>query len=188
MSPTAPQLADPYAIIRGGTLPKKLEQVCFALDLVEEYETLQEELTTSAANTGERSLGGGARIAEIRERLAALQDAMRAQTVTFTLQALPSKKFKALKRDHPPRKDDDGFVGRDGLLGVNEETFFEPLLKASIVDPVLNDEMFRTLVEEQTTDATLERLTTRAWFLNVRQVDVPFSLAASTKSSNSAPE
>lgn len=164
---------DVAALILGGALPEKVEPVCLALDLAVEYEALQAELAGEAERNAD-SLSGG-RSAELRAQLGDLKCRMQAATVPFRFRALPAPKFKALKREHPPRKAEDGtVVVRDGLLEVNEDTFFEPLLRASLVEPILDDATFRVLVDERLTDAQLERLTTICWHLNVRTVDVPF--------------
>jgi hypothetical protein len=187
VSPARPKLADPLAVIRGGELPTKVVPVCFATDLVEEYEQAKTDIVNEAADDSESFVGGG-RAADLRARMVNLEEEMRAVTVDVTLRALRRKDFQDLKRAHPPRKDDDGKPNpRDQILGVNEETFFEPLLRKSIVDPVLDEEMFRLLVDERLTDAQFNHLTTAAWWLNTRMVDLPFTSAASPKTSTSGP-
>lgn len=186
MSPTLPKLADPLAVIRGGELPKRVAPVCFATGLVQQYEALQQELLDEARQSAD-SLGGG-RKAEIRAALLELEDAMRERTVELTLQAIPRPRFKELKRKHPPRKDEDGKPNaRDARFGVNEETFFDSLLRESIVDPPLDDETFRLMVDEKLSEAQFDRLTTIAWNLNEDRIDLPFSYAASRKTPNSEP-
>jgi hypothetical protein len=171
--PTPPKLADATAIIQAGDLPERTTDLCLLPSLVSRYEALQADMAKeAAAHAG--SLGGG-NIAAIREELTGLREQMQASTVRFRVRGLPRPKFRALKREHPPRKEDDGKPNlRDSGLGVNEETFFEPLLRACLVEPVIDDATFRLLVDERLTDAQYEHLTDLAWAVNVRRVDLPF--------------
>jgi hypothetical protein len=66
------------------------------------------------------------------------------------------------------------------LVRVNSETFFEPLIRESIVSPVLDDETLTVLLDERLTDAQWNDLTTVVWNLNEARINVPFSSAAST--------
>jgi hypothetical protein len=181
VSPSLPKLADPTAVIRAGGLPERTVPICLALDLVEEYEELLREAEQPAESN---SLAGSPK--KPTAELDALKAQMLASTVEFRLRAMPRPKFKALKRDHPPRKGEDGApVPRDAMLGVNEDTFFEPLLRASLVDPVLDETTFRLLVDEKLSDGQFEQLTDVAWALNVRRIDLPFSYAGSKTTTSS---
>lgn len=168
-----PKLADASALIRAGSLPEKTVPVCLDAKLVDAYEQLEEELADEASRTSD-SLAGG-RAAELRQQLAALKEQMQESTVGFRFRALPSPRYKSLRRAHPPRKNEDGSpVDRDAILRVNEDTFFIPLMRACLVEPALDDETFRILVEERLSDGQLERLTTDVWRLNSSRVDLPF--------------
>jgi hypothetical protein len=169
----APKLADPTALIRGGSLPEKVVPVCLSAALVDEYERLEDDLAKAAERSADSLAGGEA--AGLRQQLGELKEQMQESTVDFRFRALPSPRYKSLRRAHPPRKNDDGSpVERDAILRVNEDTFFVPLMRACLVDPVLDDETFRLLVEERLSDGQLERLTTEVWQLNSRRVDLPF--------------
>lgn len=168
-----PKLADPTALILGGALPQKVVPVCLAANLVDEYERMEDELAKEAERVSD-SLAGG-RAAELRQQLGAMKEQMQESTVDFRFRALPSPKYKSLRRAHPPRKNEDGSpVERDAILRVNEDTFFIPLMRACLVEPALDDETFRVLVEERLSDGQLERLTTEVWRLNSSRVDLPF--------------
>lgn len=182
-----PKLADPLGVIRAGRLPEKTVPVCLALDLVEEYEDLV-RAHAQAKEDAAGSLAGGEAV-ELARQMDQLREQMQAATVTFRLRALARPRFNSLKREHPPRKDENGGpLGRDGIFGANEDTFFEALLQASIVEPVLDEPTFRLLVDERLSEAQFQHLTDVAYFLNVRRIDLPFSSAASTKTTNSDSE
>lgn len=175
MSPAQPKLADPYALILGGSLPQKTVKVCLDAALVSEYEDLETELAEAAGKTTGSLAGSGGRAIELRAEMETLKAAMLESTVSFKFRALPAPRYKSLRRAHPPRKNEDGSpVERDAMLRVNEDTFFVPLLKACLVEPSLDDETFRVLVEERLSDGQLERLTTEVWRLNQSRVDLPF--------------
>jgi hypothetical protein len=168
-----PKLADASALIRAGSLPEKVVPVCLDAALVSRYEELEGELVKEAEQASD-SLAGG-RAAQLRQQLVELRGQMQSSTVPFRFRALPSPRYKSLKRAHPPRKSEDGSpVDRDGILRVNEDTFFIPLMRACLTEPVLDDETFRILVEERLSDGQLERLTTEVWRLNSSRVDLPF--------------
>lgn len=179
---------DPLALIRSGPrLPERSVPICMAADLVAEFEELDRERHRVVGQpAAEDSLAGPPGLALARQ-MEDLRQEMEDNTVVFRLRALTRPQFQSLKRAHPPRKGDDGIPNqRDAILGVNEESFFGPLLRACLVDPHLDDDTFRVLVDERLTDGQYERLTDMCWALNTRQVDVPFSPAASDLIRNSA--
>lgn len=144
------------------------------------------------------------------ERVRALEAQMLEHTETWRLQAMPKYKFRALVDAHPPRRgEDDEPIDVDRSLGLNRDTFFPALIRASVVDPTgLDDEDWRWLLGD--TDSERERLVAEdqadqiedgvlndrqagdlediAWFLNRDGVNVPFSHAASLVSQTSAGE
>jgi hypothetical protein len=182
-----PKLADPLGVIRAGRLPERTVPVCLALDLVEEYEELARALDAAQGEEASPFVAGSA--VEIQRQMDDLREQMQAATMAFRLRALPRPRFNSLKREHPPRKDDNGGpLGRDGIYGANEDTFFEALLRLSIVDPVLDEPTFRLLMDERLSEAQFQHLTDVAYFLNVRRIDLPFSSAASTKTTTSDSE
>lgn len=168
-----PKLADPIALIRGGSLPEKTVKVCLDARLVSEYEDIEAELLEEADRASD-SLAGG-RAAELRQQLAALKEQMQGSVVEFRFRALPSPRYKALKREHPPRRNEDGSANeRDALLQVNEDEFFIPLVKACLIYPELDADTFTVLVDERLSDGQLNRLTTEVYRLNQSRVDIPF--------------
>jgi hypothetical protein len=178
MSPTTPKLADPGALIRGGKLPEKDFPVCVEPDLVAEYEQLV-EARDAAKEAGAGSLAGGNTTA-LDEQIADVQKRMEESTVVLKLRALGRRQFRALRDEHPPRKDAEGKVDLGDLrLGVNRDTFFDPFIRETIVDPVLDEETLTLLIEQRLTDGQWDDLTTTAWNMNEAKISVPLSSAAS---------
>jgi hypothetical protein len=181
---------DAAALIRAGKPRTLTYAVCVDPDLVGEYERALAE--QARAKEGARdSLGAGAMPAGLEERIAGLLEQIEANTVTLVFRTLPRPQFKALRDQYPPRRNDDGAIDpqhlNDARLGVNNDEFWEPLIRASLVSPELDDETMRVLVEELLTDGQWSELSTKVWNLNESTVSVPFSPAASTTNANSSP-
>ena len=178
MSPTTPKLADPGALIRAGKLPEKDFAVCVDPDLVAEYEQLV-EMRDAAKDAGAGSLAGG-NTATFDEQIADVQTRMEASTIVLRLRALGRLRWKSLKDEHPPRKGDDGkTIPEDVFVGVNRQDFFNALVRATIVAPVLDDADRDHLLDELLTDGQWEDLCTIAWNMNEAKISVPLSSAAS---------
>ena len=64
------------------------------------------------------------------------------------------------------------------LIGVNADTFYEAIIRACVVDPQMSDEQWHALCAALT-DRQFDELAQAAWDLNRREVDIPFSRAAS---------
>lgn len=166
-------------IIRGGSLPTASVAVCMHADLTAEHEDLDRRLK-DALNAPRDSLAAGSNATALSEQIRQLEERMREHTVTFVFRALPRPQWKKLIADHPPRQTPDGQVDeRDKYIGVNTETFFPAMIRACCVDPVLGDDVWQLLFDEKLTDRQFDGLSNAAWDLNRREVDVPFSLAAS---------
>jgi hypothetical protein len=91
---------------------------------------------------------------------------------------------------HPPRRNDAGEVLPEDAegVGVNESTFWPPLIRASWAAPAISKERMTRLLDEVLTDRQFEQLAQLAFAVNRGEVDVPFSLAASRRLRNSLPE
>jgi hypothetical protein len=179
-------------IIKGGRLAERSVPVCMRADLVAEHEEA-ERLLDKASNEVRTSLGAGSAVSELGERVRALEAEMAKNTVAFHLRALPRLKWKALIADHQPRKAEGGTVDDRDLMGVNADTFFEALVRVSVVAPELDDEDWAILLGETDdgfalSDAQFDALSNAAWGLNRRDVDIPFSRAASRLMEPSEPE
>jgi hypothetical protein len=161
--------------------PRTLEyRVCVDPDLVREYEAAVAE--RDAARSGPRdSLAAGAVPDGLEQRIADLLTQVEANTIPLTFKALSRPEFRALRDAHPPKKDADGNFVRvvDSRLGVDADGFGEPLVRASLVAPELDDDDVTALINEVLTDGQWDDVFTKVWNLNVETVDVPFSPAGS---------
>jgi hypothetical protein len=70
----------------------------------------------------------------LEEQVAALREQAEADTLTVTLEGLPGTEWRALLAQHPARKDADGKIHPEDVLGANEETVRQPMVRACIVD------------------------------------------------------
>lgn len=181
MSPAKPKLADPGQLIRNGKLKTDEFRACMDPDLIAEHQDLLDQRAAARARA-EDSLAGG-NVAELEEKIAGVLDRIEAQTVVLVLKALPRPEFRSLKDAHPPRRDPEGNPlpehADDWRLGVNVDTFFDPLIRAELVSPVLDEDTLTMLLEERLTDGQWDALTTVAWNLNLDKISVPFSSAVS---------
>lgn len=154
-------------IIRNATLPERTLDVCLDEDLAAEYESLAER------NAGTPS-------PELDAQLEKLAEQIRAATLTLTVRALPRPRFRELVHRHPPRTAAEGerVHMEDLSLGVNYDSFFDELLRVSVVDPVLDEATLRVLVEEKLTDAQHQALTDLCWNVNRTAFKVPAAVLA----------
>ncbi|HEX5996945.1 MAG TPA: hypothetical protein VFY84_17520 [Jiangellales bacterium] len=171
-------MGDIKALLRDARLPERTVELCLRGDLVAEYEAVEAEHARAVDNRG-NSLSAGVETAQLRERLDGLREQMAASNVTFRLRALSRPEFRRLVAQHPPRRDGDEVNERDNNVGINTETFFDALVRASVVEPQLDDEDWDLLLGERLTDRQFDLLAGAAWALNKRDVDIPFSFAGS---------
>lgn len=177
-------------LIRAAKLPEKTVPVCLHADLVAEVEQSERELADTQRQPAD-SLAAGGKARLIAERIESLRQQMLDHTVEFVLRAMPRPRWKAFVAEHPPRKDDKGDVDeRDRYVGINADTFYDALVRRSVVSPELDDEDWTLLLGDdgKLTDRQFDTLADAAWALNRRDVDVPFSLAASRILRTSEPE
>lgn len=174
-------------------LPEKTVEVCLRGDLVAELEEL-ERLLEDAEEQRDRSnsLDAGTSTAELAGKIEALQAEMKEASYAFRLRALPRRDFRALSAEHPPRLVTDAesqpaSAKLDDIFQVNYDTFFDALVKRSIVDPQLSAVDYTDL-ESKLTDNQFEDLALAAWRLNKADVNIPFSSAASRISRSSGSE
>jgi hypothetical protein len=187
---TAPDI-DIKALIRGSKRATKTVPICMRGDLVAEFEALEADLTKVAANVVDSRLNGAkAQGRKLAEQMAVLQEEMRGSTVPFILRALGRSRWAALLAEHPPRMGADGKVLADDTGGFNAATLWTPLIRASVISPLLDDDDWAVLLmtNEDGTDGDdnggglsngqFDALGTAAWRLNQSLVDIPFSRAA----------
>lgn len=171
-------MSDIKALLREARLPEKTVVLCLRSDLVAEHEALEAEHQRAVENRG-KALDSGAEIVKLREQMDALGEQMAAGNVTFRLRALTRPKWRQLLADHPPRREGDDVNEQDRVVGVNTETFFDALVRSSVVEPELDPEDWTLLLGEKLTDRQFDLIANAAWGLNRRDVDVPFSPAGS---------
>lgn len=197
-------MADVKTIIAGASLPTRSVPLCLHGGLTAEHERLEQQLAEAQEAATDDRLVGKSQARQIAEQIQALRQEMLDSTVTFELRGLPRHRFRALVDAHPPRRDADGKVVDEDLPGVNAETFYEALIRASVVAPALDDEDWANLLgvhvehegpcrldnpdvdnpncpcrEEVLTSRQFDQLSRVAWNLNRHEVSVPFSHAAS---------
>lgn len=167
-------------LLNGARLPERTVPICTRGDLVAEHEELERQLDEANRRASDSLAGNGA--GEIIDRMAALQDEMRASTVTFRLRALPKPKWRALLAEHPPRRtEDDRPDPEDAAIGVNMETFWDAIVRACLIDPEVDDESWALMAGDdgRLTDRQIGALADAAWAVNRGDVSVPFSHAVS---------
>lgn len=186
MTPAKPKLADVGALIRGAHTHRRegTISICFAGDLVAQWEALDAQRRRVELAGGDSLAGSGA--ASFQAQMDELLPRMQESTVDFRLRAVSRRRWTELVAAHPPRKDAEGnVIRRDMLVQVNYEAFFDALIPESLIEPELDAETLRLLLDEQLTFAQYEALTTLGWNLNLSDVSVPFSPAASPSPPNS---
>ncbi|MFL6138799.1 MAG: hypothetical protein ACJ74O_13500 [Frankiaceae bacterium] len=170
---TQPDL-DLDALLNEAALPTTTVPICLRGDLQARFELAERQLADGQRQGGSDSLASGADARRIAEQIEALSGEMTAATVTFTLRAMPRPDWRAFVAKHPPR---DG-VKEDAALGLNNDTFWDALIRDSVIDPQLDDARWAKLAPVLT-DGQYDRLTDAAWALNRRDVVPPRSRAAS---------
>lgn len=187
--------------IKAARLPECTVPICLRGDLVAEFEELERQLTESLRTPADSLEGDGS--GSIAERMEELRQQMLDETTPFRLRALPKPKWRKFVGSHPPRETEDGKIdARDQALGVNVDTFFDALIRRSVVDPALDEEDWLDLIggvrklEDGTEEEVEGVLTSRqfddlgnaAWGLNRREISIPFSPAASRMTRDSGTE
>jgi len=188
--------------IKAASLPERTVSVCLNGALVGEFEAADRQLQEALRRPGSDSLDGGSDTRELAQRTEDLRQRMLDGSVDLRLRAMGRTRWRKFIASHPPRQDDDGVVDqRDRNIGINVDTFYPALIRASVVGPELDDEDWLGLlggvrkgedgedeeVEGTFTSRQFDELASAAWDLNRDTVDVPFSRAAS-RILNSAPE
>lgn len=172
--------------LQAARLPERSVPICLRGDLVADFEAAERDLKVAQQEAADAKEGGG--VGPVLERIDALRAEMLEHTEEFRIRAMPSPDFHAFKAAHPPRRDDDGSLNvSDAQLGFNVDTFFDALLRVSIVTPEL-DEGDWTALLAVLTDRQYNSLTDAAWFVNRHEVNAPFSSAASLAKRNSGGE
>lgn len=204
-------MSDIKALLAGAKLPERTIEVCLHADLAAQYEELDRQRAAAEEAPQDNRLTSKAPARQIAEQMADLRQDMLDSTVTFRLRALSRHRFQALVDRHPPRRGGDGAALPEDSMGINSATFFDDLIRASVVEPALDDDDWANLLGVQRdhdgtctlndpnadnpacacrdgalTSRQFDNLGQAAWGLNRRDVSIPFSPAASRLLQHSA--
>lgn len=154
--------------------PEKTVPVCLAGDLQAEFEELERDLQVARDQPADGTLAGGGNslATQIAQQIQELRGRMREHSTTFRFRGLPRREYSDLVAECPPG--DDAPEGAE----VDWEKFSVALVAACAVEPTMDgDETGR--LADVLTQAQWDSLVTAAFSVNKRDVDVPFSYAAS---------
>lgn len=171
--------------IKAARLAERTVPICLDGALVAEIEAADRELERLTKRPSVDSLEGGGDLRAAAELVEQLREQMAESTVEFRLRAIPGNRWQGFLSQFPPRRDEDNnVVLRDRAIGVNVDEFFPALVRRCLVAPELDDEDWTALfgsdeVDGALTDRQCDQLFDAAWALNRKDIDVPFSLAAS---------
>ncbi|MER7361943.1 hypothetical protein [Nonomuraea wenchangensis] len=161
--------------------PEKTVPICLAGDLQAEFEDLERDLQIARDQPAEGTLAGGANpmATQIAQQIMELRERMREYTTVFRFRGKPRKEYSDILAACPPSDED-----REKGAEVDWEKFSVALVSACAVEPVMSVDEAGQLADELT-QAQWDSLVTAAFAVNKRDVDVPFSFAASAILQNS---
>jgi hypothetical protein len=155
---------------------RKLVPICLRGDLVAEFEAAEAQLVDlkRKENISAASLDDGEEQMVLAQRLEALTEQMKAESVPFVLQAVSRSEWVRLIAANPPR---DG-VEIDQRMGLNNDTFWPAVLRRCVVEPEVTPGQWTQLLESVLSSSQYEALTDAAWAVNRAEVSIPFSRSA----------
>lgn len=162
------------------------------MTLVREYEAAQAALEADTAD--DDSLAGPeVTKPETTERMREIQEELADYLIEFRVRAVDPKRWNKLLEKHPPRTDDEGKADPRDRTGWNMETFPPALIRAATVSPELDDDDWRVLLGDETTEATLtggqiDQLSAAVLRLSQFHINIPFARAASPTTPSSGGE
>ncbi|MFI6228879.1 hypothetical protein ACIBCR_16370 [Micromonospora echinospora] len=169
-------MTDPNALLTGARLPEDEVPICTRLDLVTEWRRLGAELAAAKVQSAADPRVAGNGVGELAERMEALRAEVEASTVTMRVRALTPKAWNELAEAHPPRPDDE----EDARMTVNRATFLPALVRASTYAPELTEKTWQGLLDLDSGMLDVQQWRTwwrTCWNLNMKPVDLPFSVA-----------
>lgn len=154
------------------TLPTRIVSLCLAGELVEEIRQLEQELANAKppANLGEVP---PKRV--IAEKIAAAQERMRESTQDFHLRALGARKWSKFWATMPVRAEGETADVWDERVFP----FYAEMVALCCAAPVLSIEEVTELAEDVLHSSAWNRLANSCLALNMGEVDIPNSAAAS---------
>lgn len=129
------------------------------------------EAAVKAEQSATRLLADEAQSPAIAAEHEALKAEAEETALHVTLRALGRKAWRALVAEHPPRPSHEG----DASVGVNEETFKDALVPASITSPELSEDELDAI-----SDIDWDRLYFTAFALNRSPAASPKALVSPT--------
>lgn len=170
--------ADFKTMRKASTRAERIIPVCLRGDLLADHELLRQELRDAEAASGDSMERVG--VGELNDRIKAVEAEIRENTYRFRLRAMSNPDWRAFIAAHPPRRGDDGeIVEADKSLELNTETFYDDLVRVSIVDPDPADDATWEEIRDSLTDYQYQEFAEAAWNLNRREVSIPLSPAGS---------
>lgn len=170
-------MKDFRAMMAEARLPEDTVDVCLRGDLLAEFHALEKQLEQEQESNRD-SLASSA--GDLLDQMNAIQAQMRDATYPVRLRALKGPAFRQLLADHPPRRLDNGEIDPvERGYDFNVATFFEPLLRACLIDPEITTAGDWAAFVDALTSYQFDELCVRCIILNRGKVDIPFSLAAS---------
>lgn len=164
-------------VLKLATLPTRTVSLCLAAELVDEIAQLEAQFEQAKPPT---NLGDVSPKRAIAEQIAELQERMRESTVDFRLKAMSARVWTNFWASLPVRAENEPVAAWE----ERAFPFYAEMVARSCVDPVMNVEQVGELAE---------LLHHRAWSalasacmaLNMGEVDIPNSAAASELTGNS---
>lgn len=170
-------------LIGKARLPEGSVPVCLRGDLAARHEQLERDLAAAQDADNADSLAAGGQARKIAQEIEQLQDEMREHTHDFVFRGLPSRQYRDLVEQHPPRKDN----ATDAVFGADMSTFPVALIAKCCIDPVMTVEQVEQLADVTTEGAQMDMFMCAAG-LNRNRVDVPKSVLASEILASTAPK
>lgn len=115
------------------------------------------------------------------EKVTALEERMKAASVTFTITGISTSEYNGIAIKHPPREDYPGDIGR----GYNPTTFFPEIVRTCTIAPVMTNAQWDKVMN-RLTDRQFDLLAGAVIKLNREDTgQIPFSYAASVATRSS---
>jgi hypothetical protein len=161
------------------TLPTRSVSLCLAGELVEQIAALEAQLAEVARPS---SLGDVPLKRVIGEQIAELQGEMRESTVVFRIRAMGARKWSKFWDSMPTREEKESAEAWDDRVFP----FYADLVARSCVDPVMSVEQVTELATDILHHKSWSMLANACLNLNIGEIDIPNSFAASELTGSSA--
>ncbi len=161
-------------LLKQATLPERIVSIVMDRGLVAEFQALEDDLQrANEAKLSDRRKGSEA--ASISRKIEDVREKMRASTVTFKLRGMRGSDWRAMKAKHPIKSESPTPTER--LFGADVDGLLNEAVRASIIEPQVDDEDWTTLLDVLT-EGEWERFTDTVFQLNEEGTAIPFSKAS----------